>query len=92
MPPALTQSKRANANQNRNHAGKLGAMLAARRNARRLHRLGERPCYELIGELVASSSNPKALLARVRAFAEIDGDTLRAYGGDRLVPTPWAVK
>jgi hypothetical protein len=59
---------------------------------RRLHRLGERPCYELIGELVASSSNPKALLARVGAFAEIDGDTLRAYGGDRLVPTLWAVK
>jgi hypothetical protein len=59
---------------------------------RRLHRLGERPCYELIGELVASSSNPKALLARVGAFAEIDGHTLRAYGGDRLVTTLWAVK
>jgi hypothetical protein len=59
---------------------------------RQIHRLGERVEYELVGEFIANSSNPQALLARIGAFAEIDGDTLRAYGGDRLVPTPWAVK
>jgi hypothetical protein len=60
--------------------------------ARQIHRLGERAEYALLGELVAGSSNPKALLARVEAFSAIDGDVLRAYGGDRLLSTLWAVK
>jgi hypothetical protein len=60
---------------------------------RRLHRLGERVGYELVGEFVANSSSPGTLLERVERFAEIDGAALRAYGGDRLFPARhWAVK
>ena len=56
--------------------------------ARRIHALGEAPLYHLLVELSALSS---ASVSRFEAYAALDRDFIRAYGGDRL-PTIWRVK
>ena len=56
--------------------------------ARCIHALGEGPLFYLICEM---SSSPAAL-AMFEAYAALDGDFIRAYGGDRLPPTICRVK
>jgi hypothetical protein len=50
--------------------------------ARRIHRLGERPLFELILEL----SRGAPLLPRLEAYARLDPDLVAALEGDRLPP------
>jgi hypothetical protein len=56
--------------------------------ARCIHALGEGPLFYLICEM---SSSPAAL-AMFEAYAALDGDFIRAYGGDRPPPTICRVK
>jgi hypothetical protein len=66
--------------------------LRLRQLASRIHRLGERPFFELLAEVVAGSSDPAVPMRRIEAYAAINGDVLRAYGGDRIAPNLWRVK
>jgi hypothetical protein len=50
--------------------------------ARKIHRLGERPLYELLLEL--SSGAP--LLERLECYVALPADFIAALGGDRLPP------
>jgi hypothetical protein len=53
--------------------------------ARRIHRLGERPLYELFRELASGAP----LLPRLERYARLEadyGDFIRALSGDRLTP------
>ena len=50
--------------------------------AQQIHRLGERPLYELFRELEAGAP----LLPRLEAYARLDPEFIRALGGDRLPP------
>jgi hypothetical protein len=51
--------------------------------ARRLHRLGERPLYEFIREIIAGA-NP---IERLEAFARIDSAIVKYLGADRMPPS-----
>jgi hypothetical protein len=61
---------------------------AVRQLAPRLHRLGPRPLYQFLAEVVGGSSNP---LSRLEAYAALDVDTLDRFGGHDL-PTLRLVK
>jgi hypothetical protein len=50
--------------------------------ARKIHRLGERPLFELFLELEAGAP----LLPRLEAYARLDATFIKALGGDRLSP------
>jgi len=54
-----------------------------------IHRLGPRPLYELMREVVALSS---AAFDRLEAYAGIDPDILDHFGGRDLPPTISRVK
>ena len=56
--------------------------------ARKVHRLGERPFFELMCEL-AGGADP---LPRLEAYAALDVDVVRALGGADLAPTIRSVK
>jgi hypothetical protein len=60
--------------------------------ATKVHELGVRPTFELLAEFIAGSSDPAWHLSRVEAYGAIDGDVLRALGGDSVPPTIWRVK
>jgi hypothetical protein len=62
--------------------------LRLRHLAGRIHRLGPYPLYHLLCELSGSS----AVLDRLESYAALDGDFIRALGGDRLPPTICRVK
>jgi hypothetical protein len=64
--------------------------LRLRHLSRQIHRLGERPLYELLRELSAVSS---AVIDHAEAFAAIDETILDIYGGRDLgPPTLWLLK
>ncbi len=48
--------------------------------ARRIHRLGERPLYELFVELDAGAD----LEERLERYGRLDPDFIKAFGGDAL--------
>jgi hypothetical protein len=48
--------------------------------ARRIHRLGERPLFELFRELDDGTD----LSSTLEAYAKLPADLIREYGGDRL--------
>jgi hypothetical protein len=50
--------------------------------ARQIHRLGERPLFELFRELEAGAP----LLPRLEAYARLDATFIKDLGGDRLTP------
>jgi hypothetical protein len=50
--------------------------------ARKIHRLGERPLFELFVELAAGA----LLVKRLEVYARLDPDFIAALGGDRLPP------
>ena len=50
--------------------------------ARKIHRLGERPLFELFVELAAGAP----LVKRLEVYARPDPDFVAALGGDRLPP------
>ena len=56
--------------------------------AGQIHKLGERPLYELLCEL----SNSSAALDRFEAYAAIDPEILNRYGGHALPPTIRLIK
>jgi hypothetical protein len=51
--------------------------------ARRLHRLGERPLYEFIREIIAGADP----IERLEAFARIDPAIAKYLGADRMPPS-----
>jgi hypothetical protein len=53
--------------------------------ARRLHALGPKPLFSFLDERGAD------LRAHLEAYAELPGDFIRAYGGDKFTP-PFAIK
>ena len=57
--------------------------LRLRHFSRRIHQLGERPTYELLLELAATSS---AVIDRAEAYAAIDEEVLDRFGGRDLPP------
>jgi hypothetical protein len=63
--------------------------LRIRQLAPRLHRLGPRPLYEFLAEIVGGSSNP---LGRLEVYAAIDPETLDRFGGRDLPPVIRLVK
>jgi hypothetical protein len=56
--------------------------------AGQIHKLGERPLYELLCELSTSS----AALDRFEAYAAIDPDILDQFGGHALPPVVRLIK
>ena len=48
--------------------------------ARRIHRLGERPLYELLAELSAGAD----LSTTLERYARLPADFIAAFGGDAL--------
>jgi hypothetical protein len=55
--------------------------------AARLHRLGERPLFELLRELDAGAD----LWARLERYARLDPDIVRYLGADQLPPPLFVV-
>jgi len=53
-----------------------------RRLARRVHRLGERPLYELFPEL-AAGADP---IERIERYAALPPDFIAAFGGAEMPP------
>ena len=53
----------------------------------RLHALGPRPTYEALREIAAGADVRECL----EQYARLDGDFIRAFGGDVLPIHRWAV-
>lgn len=62
--------------------------LRLRYLARQIHALGERPLFELMAELSGSST----ALDIFESYATLDGEFIRALGGDVLPPSIRIVK
>ena len=56
------------------------------RQIERLHSLGPRPLAELLAEIAAATGEPSLVVDHVEAYARLDPDLVRAFGGDHFSP------
>jgi hypothetical protein len=68
-------------------APEIPADLRLRRLASALHRLGERPLYELLREVESGAD----LRERLEAYARLPVDFIRANGGDKFPPAAFVI-
>jgi hypothetical protein len=62
--------------------------LAFARDCWKLHRLGARSVYELLREVGQAGACSTVIRSRVRRYAELDPEIVRAVGGDQMPPVP----
>ncbi len=65
--------------------------LRFERMVERLHRLGARPLAELLFEIATATHEPGLIADRVKAFANLDPEIVRAVGADRFPAMPLTV-
>ncbi len=58
---------------------------------RRVHALGERPLAELLVDIASATHEPGLIADRVKSYAALDPEILRALGADRFPPAILAV-
>ena len=69
-------------------AAEIVADLRFRQQVERLHALGPRVTAELLAEIGIERSIMPVINAKLRTYADIDPEALRAVGGDKFWPSP----
>ena len=54
----------------------------------RVHRLGPRPLAEMLAEIAIATGQPAVVSDRVKAYAELDPEIVRAVDADHFPPPP----
>ena len=70
-------------------AAEVVADLQFRQQVARVHALGARVTAELLAEIGTERSIMSIINAKLRTYASIDPQALRALGGDKFSPALW---